>query len=146
MDILGTLQYTAPEYFVGEKGNRRSDFFSLGVITYQMMTGKLPYGMQVSKIRTRKEQRKLRYISAQTGKSQIPDWIDGMLKKAVHPDPYKRYESLSEFIAELRTPNKKFMSVTHIPLAERNPVAMWQILSLVLGLVIVLLITKLFSY
>ncbi len=145
-DILGTLQYTAPEYFVGDKGNRRSDFFSLGVITYQMMTGKLPYGMQVSKIRTRKEQRKLRYISAQTSKSQIPDWIDGMLKKAVHPDPYKRYESLSEFIADLRTPNKKFMSGTHIPLAELNPVAMWQILSLILGLVIVLLITKIFSY
>src|SRR5436305_12179114 len=32
--ILGTVQYTAPEYFVGEGGTSRSDIFSLGVITY----------------------------------------------------------------------------------------------------------------
>jgi serine/threonine protein phosphatase PrpC len=41
-DILGTFQYTAPEYFVGEPGTSRSDLFSLGVITYQMLTGRLP--------------------------------------------------------------------------------------------------------
>ena len=45
-DILGTAQYTAPEYFLGENGTSRSDLFSLGVITYQMLTGRLPYGAQ----------------------------------------------------------------------------------------------------
>ena len=43
-DILGTQQFTAPEYFLGEPATPRSDLFSLGVITYQMLTGKLPYG------------------------------------------------------------------------------------------------------
>src|SRR6185503_18814587 len=47
-DILGTAQYTAPEYFLGESGSPRSDQFSLGVIAYQMLTGKLPYGAQVA--------------------------------------------------------------------------------------------------
>ncbi|MGQ7310022.1 protein kinase domain-containing protein, partial [Streptococcus suis] len=47
-DILGTVQYTAPEYFQGESGSPRSDMFSLGVITYQMLTGKLPYGAQIA--------------------------------------------------------------------------------------------------
>ncbi len=141
-EILGTLQYTAPEYFVGDTGSRRSDLFSLGVITYQMMTGKLPYGMQVSKIRTRKQQRKLRYLSTQTDGSQIPFWIDGALKKAVHPDPYKRYDALSGFVSDLRTPNKNFASDKQLPFAERNPVALWQILSLILALVIVYLITR----
>ena len=142
-DILGTLQYTAPEYFVGDKGSRRSDFFSLGVITYQMLTGKLPFGTQVSKIRTRKQQRKLRYLTAQSGEGQVPDWIDGALKKAVHPDPYKRYDSLSEFIADLRTPNPKYSSETHVPLVERNPLIMWQSISLVLAMAIIYLIAKL---
>ncbi len=41
-DILGTAQYTAPEYFLGEGGSPRSDLFSLGVITYQMLTGGCP--------------------------------------------------------------------------------------------------------
>ncbi len=136
-DILGTHQYTAPEYFVGDSGSRRSDFFSLGVIAYQMMTGKLPYGMQVSKVRTRAQQRKLRYISAQSDKLQIPVWIDESFKKAVHPDPFKRYEALSEFIADLRTPNKNFMSDIQVPLARRNRVAFWQTISLILALVVV---------
>ena len=48
-DILGTVQYTAPEYFLGEGGSSRSDIFSLGVIAYQMLTGRLPYGAQVAK-------------------------------------------------------------------------------------------------
>ena len=41
-DILGTLQYTAPEYFVGEAATPSADLFSLGVITYQMLTGRRP--------------------------------------------------------------------------------------------------------
>ena len=45
-EILGTAQYTAPEYFLGEGGSPRSDIFSLGVIAYQMLTGRLPYGRQ----------------------------------------------------------------------------------------------------
>src|SRR5206468_9727422 len=62
-DILGTAQYTAPEYFLGESGSSRSDIFSLGVISYQMLTGRLPYGAQIAKARTRSEQRKLKYAS-----------------------------------------------------------------------------------
>src|SRR6185436_1686839 len=38
-DMLGTAQYTAPEYFLGESGTPRSDIFSLGVITFQMLSG-----------------------------------------------------------------------------------------------------------
>ena len=107
-----------------------------------MITGKLPYGTQVSKIRTKAQQKKLRYTSAQVSKSRIPDWIDGVLKKAVHPDPYKRYDTLSEFIADLRTPNKKFMSNENTPLAQRNPLVFWQTLSLILGFVILYLLAN----
>jgi len=139
-EILGTFQYTAPEYFVGENGSRRSDFFSLGVIAYQMLTKKLPYGTQVSKIRTKKQQKKLRYIIAQNDKRAIPDWIDGALKKAVHSDPYKRYETLSEFVIDLRKPNKNFIMDSHTPLAKRNPVMFWQVISLILALIIVFLL------
>jgi serine/threonine protein phosphatase PrpC len=136
-DVLGTLQYTAPEYFVGEFGTPRSDLFSLGVIAYQMLTGRLPYGTAVARARTRARQRKLRYAPA--AERGVPDWIDGALRKAVHPDPTKRYQALSEFLHDLRHPNPVFLG-RRVPLYERNPLLFWQALSLLLTLIIIVLL------
>ena len=130
--ILGTVQYTAPEYFLGEGGSARSDIFSLEVIAYQMLTGRLPYGAQVPKIRTKSQQKKLRYRSVLDDTREIPAWIDGALRKAVHPDPHQRYEELSEFVFDLRHPNKTFLKTSPVPLIERDPLVFWKVLSAVL--------------
>jgi serine/threonine protein phosphatase PrpC len=139
-DILGTAQYTAPEYFLGESGSPRSDMFSLGVITYQMLTGKLPYGTQIAKARTRSQFNKLRYSSAVDDSSEIPAWIDGALRKAVHPDPYKRYESLSEYTFDLRHPNAKYLNASPTPLMERNPLLFWKCTTAILACIVVVLL------
>jgi serine/threonine protein phosphatase PrpC len=138
--ILGTAQYTAPEYFLGENGSSRSDLFSLGIITYQMLTAKLPYGAEIAKTRTKSRLRKLRYRSALADDREIPAWIDGALGKAVHLDPYKRYDSLSEFTFDLRHPNANY--VARAPLIERNPSLFWKCLSAVLACVIVILLAS----
>lgn len=142
-DILGTVQYTAPEYFVGESGTSRSDIFSLGVITYQMLTGRLPYGAEIAKARTKSQQRKLRYDSALDDRREIPAWIDVVLKKAVHLDPYKRYDELSEFTYNLRNPSKSDLNSEFTPLIERNPSLFWKCLSAILALIILLLLFRL---
>ncbi|PHS26790.1 MAG: protein kinase [Methylophaga sp.] len=140
-DILGTEQYTAPEYFLGESGSSRSDLFSLAVITYQMLSqGKLPYGVQVSQARTRSAQKKLNYASVLDDDREIPVWIDYTLKKALQPDPYKRYEELSEFMFDLRHPNKEFLTKTAPPLMERNPVLFWKSVSFILTIIIMILL------
>jgi serine/threonine protein phosphatase PrpC len=138
--VPGTVQYTAPEYFLGEGGTTRSDLFSLGVITYQMLTGRLPYGAQMAQARTKAQQRNVAYASALDGHREIPAWIDGVLRKAVHPDPLKRYEELSEYIHDLRHPNEAFLKSATAPLLERNPVAFWRGLSLLLAAAIVVLL------
>jgi serine/threonine protein phosphatase PrpC len=131
-DILGTAQYTAPEYFLGEGGSQRSDIFSLGVIACQMLTGRLPYGAQVARTRTKAQQKKLRYKTVLNDNRDIPAWVDGALKKAVHPDPYQRYDELSEFVFDLRHPNKKFVGSAAKPLIERDPLLFWKCLSAIL--------------
>jgi serine/threonine protein kinase len=137
-DILGTLQYTAPEYFSGERGTPRSDMFSLGVIAYQMLTGRLPYGSQIARARTKSQFARLKYRSAADGKREIPAWIDGALRRAVHPDPHKRYESLSEFTFDLRHANAKYLATP--PLIERNPLLFWKSTTIVLALVVIVLL------
>lgn len=144
-NLLGTAAYTAPEYFLGESGTPRSDLFSLAVMTYQMLTGRLPYGAQVAKTRTKEEQNRLSYRSALHENRTIPAWIDDALKKALHPNPYQRYEDLTEFIHDLRYPNQAFLNKTQPPLMERNPVAFWKGLCLFLTLIVIALLIKLES-
>ena len=144
-NILGTAQYTAPEYFLGDAGTARSDLFSLGVITYQMLSGKLPYGTEVAKSRTRSAQNKLMYDSVLHDDREIPVWIDGALAKAVHPNPLKRYEALSEFIFDLRQPNPAFMGRARPPLIEQHPVRFWKGVSLVLGVILFALLVARFG-
>jgi len=135
--MVGTAQFAAPEYFIGEYGTRRSDLYSLGVVAYQMLSGRMPYGTQMAKARTKAAQRKLTYRSVLDDNREIPAWIDDALKKAVHPDPYKRYAELSEFIYDLWQPNRAFINKTQPPLMERNPVLFWQCISLILVVVII---------
>jgi serine/threonine protein phosphatase PrpC/predicted Ser/Thr protein kinase len=139
-DILGTQQYVAPEYFLGEPATSRSDLFSLGVITYQMLTGKLPYGAQIANARTRSQFNKLVYRPASHGDRELPLWIDGTLEKAVHPNPYKRYDSFSEFLFDLRHPNANYLSTSSTPLIERNPLLFWKSTTVVLALAVIVLL------
>ena len=139
-DILGTAQYTAPEYFIGADGSPASELFSLGVIAYQMLTGRLPYGARAAQVRKRSELAKLIYRSAQDDDRGIPLWIDGAIRKAVAPDPAKRHEALSEFVFELRHPNPRYLERAHIPWIERDPLLFWKCLSLILAAVIIVLL------
>ena len=141
-DNLGTAQFTAPEYFLGEAGTTQSDLFSLGVITYQMLSGKLPYGSQVARSTTKAAQRNLRYQTVLDDEKSIPAWIDDAIKKAVQPLPAKRYNELSEFIQDLRRPNSGFLNKTQPPLIERNPLLFWKGVSFGLLLMIIFLLMK----
>jgi len=138
--VLGTVQYTAPEYFVGDGGSAQSDLFSLAVIVYQMLTGRLPYGAQVARIRTRADQRNLQYSSALDAQRAIPAWIDEVLRKALHPNPLKRHEALSEFVEDLRQPPPDFLARRGTPLVDKNPVVFWKCATLLLGMAVVVLL------
>lgn len=138
--LLGTVQFTAPEYFLGESGTPGSDIFSLGVLTYHMLSGQLPYGAQVAKARTRAAQKKLKYRSVLDDDLEIPAWVDDALRKAVHPDPFQRYEEVTEFIYDLRYPNPAYLNKTRPALIERNPTVFWKGVSLFLLILNVLLL------
>lgn len=141
--ILGTLQYTAPEYFIGEAGSERSDLYSLGVIAYQMLSGRLPYDAEAARVRTRAARRKLRYTTLLHEHREIPAWVDAALRKAVHPEPLERYEALSEFVYDLRHPNTELLRAA--PFLERNPVLFWKTACAVLGVAVFVLMLMQFA-
>lgn len=141
--IVGSLQYTAPEYFIGEGGTPRSDLFSLAVLTYQLLTGQLPYGLQVTQLRGPADLHKLRYESVRTRRRELPAWLDSVLRQALQPQPARRHEALSAFVHDLRYPAPQHLRDQQAPWIERNPVKFWRGLALLLGLVVVVLVARL---
>lgn len=138
--ILGSLQYTAPEYFTGEGGSAQSDLFSLAIITYQMLTGRLPYGLQVPQVRGRSDLHKLHYEPARSVRRDLPPWVDAVLRQALHPQPAKRQEALSAFMHDLRNPGPQHLGADRVPMLERDPVMFWRGLALLLALVVLVLL------
>jgi serine/threonine protein kinase len=141
--MLGTLQYTAPEYFTGDEGDARSDLFSLAVITYQMLTHQLPYGLGVTQVRSAADLRKLRYTPVRHLRPELPAWLDAVLQKALQPDPSKRQEVVSELVGDLRNPDAQFMRQRSAPLIQRNPVVFWQTTTALLAAVAMVLLALL---
>lgn len=136
--LRGTMRYSAPEYFLGQLGTQRSDIYSLGVMTYQMLSGRFPYTTKISQASSVSAQRRLNYKSLIDDHSELPLWVDDSLRRALQVNPLKRYSELSEFIYDLRHPNRSFLSKGRPPLIQRNPVVFWQGVSLILfGIIVV---------
>lgn len=143
-NILGTLNYTAPEYHLGLRGTVKSDLFSLGVITYELINGALPFGRPMPEKPNKMNLEKLRYVPSIHCNPMVPVWIDGALKKATAIIPEFRYDDIPEFLFDLTTPNPRFLSAEEaLPLMQSNPLAVWKtlfLISLVLNLAMVYLL------
>jgi serine/threonine protein phosphatase PrpC/aminoglycoside phosphotransferase len=134
--LQGAALYAAPEYFLGERGTVRSDVFALGVLTYFMLTGELPYGVEIPRAAGRAAQRRLAYTPAREHDPAIPAWVDAALHKALQIDPRRRYEDVAEFVYDLHHPNSAFAQRTRTPLIERSPLLFWKTVAFGLGVVL----------
>jgi len=134
---VGSANYIAPEYLLGESGSFSSDIFSLGVIVYEMLTGKLPFNLSPQRQRHLKNLHAYRYRAAGEYRGDLPLWIDLALQKATQPDVRLRYSALSEFMHDLCVPNQSMLAKRQAaPLLERNPLRFWQVVSLLLAMVV----------
>jgi len=130
--LRGTMRYSAPEYFLGQWGTQSSDIFSIAIITYQMLSGKFPYKADIALSKSLSAQRKLSYQSIINADSELPLWIDDTLERALQVEPKNRYSLLSEFIYDMRKPNKQFLAKNKPPLIERDPILFWKGVSFIL--------------
>ncbi len=131
-ELLGTKNYTAPEYLIERPGTTVSDLFALGCIVYEMITGKLPYGSALSRASDHASLHRLHYNPISNHVRNIPHWVDKAIRKAVQIDPANRYEKLSELESDLRKPNPSFLKEEQLPLLERNPLGFWKTMTAIL--------------
>lgn len=124
---LGAVDYIAPEYLNEGKSSALSDLFSIAVIAYELLAGELPYPSNQGQTLDRARQYNWAYQSIQTHRSELPNRLDNVLKKALHPQLSERYSSMSEFVVELtKIQKKKRTKQPTTALIERDPVKFWQ--------------------
>ncbi len=139
-NLLGTRNYTAPEYALDQPGSNHSDIFSLAVICYELLTHRLPYGEMPENWTRVNPLAGKSYTPARAINDQVPDWLDAALEKALHPDPKQRYSQLSEFIHDINHPNPMLSGSEFKPLVQRYPIGFWRALSALLGSLCLLLL------
>ena len=135
-DALGTALYSAPETRFRLKKTMKSDMFSLALLVYEMLTGKMAFGAQLEKLTEQKNIHRLKYQSATKYNPMVPYWMDAAIEKALSVKPENRPEALSEFIFDLQKPNKKYQKKLAKPLIEKNPLRVWQALAVVQAIAI----------
>ncbi|WP_024870798.1 bifunctional protein-serine/threonine kinase/phosphatase [Tolumonas lignilytica] len=129
----GSVNYIAPEYLMGVSGTMRSDLFSLAVIVYEMLTGKLPYKERSPRAGKLKSYAELTYTPAKYFRPDLPVWVDAALQKALQPVPENRYEAFSEFLTDISAPNRELEAgLQHRPILEENPLLFWKFTALIL--------------
>lgn len=98
---IGTVHYLSPEQARGGYTDSRTDIYSLGVVLYEMLTGKLPFTdespVAVAIKHIQEEPTPIRELNP-----KIPASVERVTMRAMNKDPEKRYATAGEFVKELR--------------------------------------------
>ncbi len=99
-DAIGSVHYVCPEQARGEYTDARSDIYSVGVVLYEMLTGKLPFDSDrdefVAEMQVKDDAPSLRSINP-----DIPLGLEQITLKAMQKNPDDRYQSAAEFLLDL---------------------------------------------
>ncbi len=101
-NIIGSIQYLAPEVIQGSKADEKSDIYALGIIFFEMLVGELPFNDK-NPLKIAFMQIEYPVISIKKIINKIPNSIDNFIKTATAKDPSSRFANAIAFEDNLNT-------------------------------------------
>ena len=118
--MIGTPEYMSPEQVEAKEVDQRSDIYSLGVILYEMVTGRVPFEGDTAlsiAIKHKGESPK----DPKEYNTQIPDDLSHLVLKCLEKDKDRRYQSAKELYSELNN-NERVIPTTDRVIPKRKPI------------------------
>jgi len=138
--VMGTYQYMSPEQAKGTKADARSDIFTIGIILYELLTGKTPYSAESALASLLKRTQEAAVAPSQIDPA-IPLPLSAIVAKCLERDVAKRYQTVDDLLNDL----KAFQGGSSITAAspKTSQKMLWLVASFVLaGLITVAAIVK----
>ncbi|MDP9122229.1 MAG: serine/threonine protein kinase, partial [Acidobacteriota bacterium] len=100
--MIGTLRYMSPEQIREHPVDRRTDIYALGVVLFEMLTGRLPFdgGSDFGILRSHVEEPP---PAPRSLVPELPEWLDHAILRALAKDPADRFQSIEELQQFLAT-------------------------------------------
>jgi eukaryotic-like serine/threonine-protein kinase len=103
--MLGTPNYIAPEQVKGKRGDGRTDLYSMGVILYEMLTGKLPF-TGPTPLAAMNDRLLNHPLPPSVADPSVSPQLQEIIYRALERDPKNRYATAQEFIRDLEHPDQ----------------------------------------
>ncbi|WGG47473.1 Stk1 family PASTA domain-containing Ser/Thr kinase [Rossellomorea sp. DA94] len=100
--VLGSVHYLSPEQARGGMATKKSDIYSLGIVMFELLTGRLPFSGE-SAVSIALKHLQSETPSLKRWNPDIPQSVENIVLKATAKDPFRRYESLEEMDEDLST-------------------------------------------
>ncbi|UCC39673.1 MAG: protein kinase [Candidatus Aminicenantes bacterium] len=117
--MIGTPEYMSPEQVEGKEADQRSDIYSLGIILFEMMTGRAPFRGDTSLSVALKHKTEIPPDPRQLN-AQIPEVLSQLILKCLEKDKENRYQSASEVSTELSRIERS-ITTTEREVSKRKP-------------------------
>lgn len=99
--VMGSAHYFSPEQAKGSYVDFRTDIYSLGIVLYEMLTGKVPFDAD-SPVSVALKHIQENPIPPKQLNPNLPDGLNNLILKAIEKEPIKRYQTINELISDLQ--------------------------------------------